>query len=164
MGQWHNVLDKTKKRPTIKLDVFKLEDSQIQTWQETVYLQSIRSLLLRVWSRLWIFTFVKMYSRKEVIHPQLPLRMPCYDFTLIIDPTFVPHKRAFGCCQLSWCDGRWVQDPRTYSTRRIWCAFTSKSNFMQASFSLQSELRPALWDLLHLAIWHPFVLAIVSCV
>jgi len=31
MGQWHNVLDKTKKRPTIKLDVFKLEDSQIQT-------------------------------------------------------------------------------------------------------------------------------------
>jgi len=105
-----------------------------------------------------------MYSRKEVIHPQLPLRMPCYDFTLIIDPTFVPHKRAFGCCQLSWCDGRWVQDPRTYSTRRIWCAFTSKSNFMQASFSLQSELRPALWDLLHLAIWHPSVLAIVSCV
>ena len=28
--------------------------------------------------------------RKEVIHPQLPLRMPCYDFTLIIDPTVVP--------------------------------------------------------------------------
>jgi hypothetical protein len=28
--------------------------------------------------------------RKEVIHPQLPLRMPCYDFTLITDPTFVP--------------------------------------------------------------------------
>ena len=27
--------------------------------------------------------------RKEVIHPQLPLRMPCYDFTPVIDPTFV---------------------------------------------------------------------------
>jgi len=25
--------------------------------------------------------------RKEVIHPQLPLRMPCYDFVPIIDPT-----------------------------------------------------------------------------
>jgi len=25
-----------------------------------------------------------------VIHPQLPLRMPCYDFTPIIDPTVVP--------------------------------------------------------------------------
>jgi len=28
--------------------------------------------------------------RKEVIHPQLPLRMPCYDFTLITDPTVIP--------------------------------------------------------------------------
>ena len=26
--------------------------------------------------------------RKEVIQPQLPLRLPCYDFTPIIDPTF----------------------------------------------------------------------------
>jgi len=25
-----------------------------------------------------------------VIHPQLPLRMPCYDFTLVADPAFVP--------------------------------------------------------------------------
>jgi hypothetical protein len=26
--------------------------------------------------------------RKEVIQPQLPLRLPCYDFTPIADPTF----------------------------------------------------------------------------
>ena len=26
-------------------------------------------------------------SRKEVIQPQLPLRLPCYDFTPITDPT-----------------------------------------------------------------------------
>ena len=25
--------------------------------------------------------------RKEVIQPQLPLRLPCYDFTPITDPT-----------------------------------------------------------------------------
>jgi len=25
-----------------------------------------------------------------VIHPQVPLRMPCYDFTLIIDPAVAP--------------------------------------------------------------------------
>jgi len=25
-----------------------------------------------------------------VIHPQLPLRMPCYDFVPITDPTVVP--------------------------------------------------------------------------
>ena len=26
--------------------------------------------------------------RKEVIQPHLPIRLPCYDFTLIITPTF----------------------------------------------------------------------------
>ena len=26
--------------------------------------------------------------RKEVIQPHLPIRLPCYDFTPIIDPTF----------------------------------------------------------------------------
>jgi hypothetical protein len=35
-------------------------------------------------------------SRKEVIHPQLPLRMPCYDFTLVIDPAFDPIKEPLG--------------------------------------------------------------------
>ena len=28
------------------------------------------------------------FLRKEVIQPHLPLRLPCYDLTLIIDPTF----------------------------------------------------------------------------
>ncbi len=28
--------------------------------------------------------------RKEVIQDQLPLALPCYDFTLITDPAFVP--------------------------------------------------------------------------
>ncbi len=27
------------------------------------------------------------FLRKEVIQPQVPLRLPCYDFTPIIDPT-----------------------------------------------------------------------------
>ena len=32
--------------------------------------------------------------RKEVIQPHLPIRLPCYDFTPITDPTFdcVPPK------------------------------------------------------------------------
>ena len=29
-----------------------------------------------------------LLPRKEVIQPQLPLRLPCYDFTPIINPTF----------------------------------------------------------------------------
>ena len=32
--------------------------------------------------------------RKEVIHPQLPLRIPCYDLTPIISPTLGPGKLA----------------------------------------------------------------------
>ena len=32
--------------------------------------------------------------RKEVIQPHLPIRLPCYDFTPVIDPTF-------DCCLLT---------------------------------------------------------------
>ena len=58
--------------------------------------------------------------RKEVIQPHLPVRLPCYDFTPIADPTFdssLPKGWAtgFGRYQLSWCDGRCVQGPGTYS-------------------------------------------------
>ena len=28
--------------------------------------------------------------RKEVIHPQIPLRIPCYDLAFLTDPTLVP--------------------------------------------------------------------------
>ena len=33
-------------------------------------------------------TFIPGLPRKEVIQPQLPLRLPCYDFTPITSPTF----------------------------------------------------------------------------
>ena len=61
--------------------------------------------------------------RKEVIQPHLPVRLPCYDFTPIADPTFDGslHKgwaTGFGCYPLSWCDGRCVQGPGTYSPQR----------------------------------------------
>ncbi len=63
-----------------------------------------------------------MLLRKEVIQPHLPVRLPCYDFTPIADPTFDGslHKgwaTGFGCYRLSWCDGRCVQGPGTYSPR-----------------------------------------------
>ena len=58
--------------------------------------------------------------RKEVIQPHLPIRLPCYDFTLITRPTFDccllnGWLTGFGCFRLSWRDGRCVQGPRTYS-------------------------------------------------
>ena len=33
-------------------------------------------------------TFQPFLLRKEVIQPHLPIRLPCYDFTPIIRPTF----------------------------------------------------------------------------
>ena len=32
--------------------------------------------------------FEVLHLRKEVIQPHLPIRLPCYDFTLITTPTF----------------------------------------------------------------------------
>jgi hypothetical protein len=34
--------------------------------------------------------------RKEVIQPQVPLRLPCYDFTPVADPTVVSCPLAVG--------------------------------------------------------------------
>ena len=31
---------------------------------------------------------VRVFLRKEVIQPHLPIRLPCYDLTPIISPTF----------------------------------------------------------------------------
>ena len=92
------------------------------------------------------FTFVKMYLQKGGD----PSTASATDALLRLYPDYWPclsPLRAFGHCQLSWYDGRWVQDPRTYSTRRGWCAFTSDSNFMKANCSLQSELGPVLMGL-----------------
>ena len=42
-----------------------------------------------------------LLPRKEVIHPQLPLGMPCYDFVPIIGPAFGTRTRTFGHYRLS---------------------------------------------------------------
>src|SRR5690348_14016338 len=64
--------------------------------------------------------------RKEVIQPHLPVRLPCYDFTPVTDPTLdscllrvapTGWPTGFRCCRLPWCDGRCVQGPGTYSPR-----------------------------------------------
>ena len=38
--------------------------------------------------RISPFVHLKVFLRKEVIQPHLPIRLPCYDFTPIIRPTF----------------------------------------------------------------------------
>ncbi len=65
-----------------------------------------------------------MILRKEVIQPQVPLRLPCYDFTPVAELTVVGcpllrgRRTTFGSTQLPWGDGRCVQGPGTYSPRR----------------------------------------------
>jgi hypothetical protein len=34
-------------------------------------------------------TCTRIYSRKEVIQPHLPIRLPCYDFTPVTNPAVV---------------------------------------------------------------------------
>ena len=95
-----------------------------------------------------------IFLRKEVIQPHLPIRLPCYDFTPIIYPTLGGAPKGyltdFGCYKLSWCDGRCVQGPGTYSPRRAdprLLAIPASCGELQ-----QSELREALRDLHDLAV------------
>src|SRR5882762_6307904 len=92
--------------------------------------------------RTWIIIL-----RKEVIQPQVPLRLPCYDLVPIDRFIFGACKGDFGCPDLSWLDGRCVQGSGTHSPQCCRPAITSDSNFTKASCSLRSELRHVFWDL-----------------
>ena len=43
-----------------------------------------------------IAIFYFFFLRKEVIQPHLPIRLPCYDFTPVIGPTFGSSLLAVG--------------------------------------------------------------------
>ena len=84
------------------------------------------------------------FPRKEVIQPHLPIRLPCYDFTPVIGPTFGSSLLAVGSLTSGVTDSHGVTGG-VYKTReRI------------------PELRRYFWDLLHLAVSLPFVYAIVA--
>ena len=51
----------------------------------------MRSLIPSLFSlgiRVNLLRFAHFLLRKEVIQPHLPIRLPCYDLTPIIEPTF----------------------------------------------------------------------------
>ena len=59
---------------------------------------------------------------KEVIQPQVPLRLPCYDLVLVTELAFgavLPKVRHsdFEHSPFPWLDGRCVQGSGTYSPR-----------------------------------------------
>ena len=53
--------------------------------------------------------------RKEVIQPQVPLRLPCYDLVPIRKSGVGVCEDDFGRPSLSWLDGRCVQGSGTHS-------------------------------------------------
>src|ERR1035438_10632926 len=78
------------------------------------------------------------------IQPHLPVRLPCYDFTPITNPTFDGSllkgwATGFGCCRLSWCDGRCVQGPGTYSDRKSTRLNSSHLGISYAVFCLKKN-------------------------
>ena len=42
------------------------------------------------------YPLLALFLRKEVIQPHLPIRLPCYDFTPVIDPAFGSSLLAVG--------------------------------------------------------------------
>ena len=53
---------------------------------------------------------------KEVIHLQVPLQIPCYDLTLLVEGRLeYAIKRSLTHPQLRWFDGRCVQGAGAYS-------------------------------------------------
>ena len=91
--------------------------------------------------------------RKEVIQPHLPIRLPCYDFTPVIDfalgNLFLDQLRA-PPTSMVW---RAVcTRPGNAFTAAFWSAITSNSGFMISSCRDQSELGSVFWGLLDIAI------------
>ena len=105
--------------------------------------------------------------RKEVIHPHVPVGIPCYDFTPIISPTLdsslpcgLGRRLRVLPTLMVW---RAVcTRPENVFTAACWSAITSDSGFMQSSCRLQSELGTGFWGPLRLAPSLPSVPSIVA--
>ena len=113
------------------------------------------------------FRHLIRYPLKEVIQPQVPLRLPCYDFTPVAVrsvggclPCGLAHRLRVQTTPMVW---RAVcTRPGNVFTAACWSAITSDSGFMESGCRLQSELRKAFWDLLGLAASRLFVPSIVA--
>ena len=74
----------------------KIEQQQIHTLLKPLLYLIVRKIYVYFW--FWstfklraignLVTISHVLHRKEVIQPHLPIRLPCYDLTPIIEPTF----------------------------------------------------------------------------
>ncbi len=97
------------------------------------------------------------FPRKEVIQPHLPVRLPCYDFTPIIDPTFdgcLPQgvsPPASGVADFRGVTGgvykarerihRGVADPRLLATPPSWRRVAASNPNRDRLFGIRSTSR-----------------------
>ena len=89
---------------------------------------------------------LRNFLRKEVIQPQVPLRLPCYDFTPVADLTVVgcPPYGSANRLRVKPTPMVWravCTRPGNVFTVACWSTITSDSNFMLSSCREQSELR-----------------------
>ena len=90
----------------------------------------------------------KHNNRKEVIQEQLPLPLPCYDLSLVTEPTVFPYKNTDFQVFPAPLDWRAVSAKfENVFTAAFWSAITSDSGFKEASCSLLSELGAPLMGL-----------------
>ena len=96
------------------------------------------------------------FPRKEVIQPQLPLRLPCYDFTPITDSTFgrcllAVGPRTSGVSGFRGVTGgvykarerihRGVADPRLLATPPSWRRISASNPNRDALYGIRSTSR-----------------------
>jgi hypothetical protein len=96
------------------------------------------------------------FPRKEVIQPQLPLRLPCYDFTPITDSTFgrcllAVGPRTSGVSGFRGVTGgvykarerihRGIADPRLLATPTSWRRVSASNPNWDRLFGIRSTSR-----------------------
>ena len=122
-------------------------------------------------SKTFSICFIVRYScfflhRKEVIHPHVPVGIPCYDFTPITCPTFASPLLAVRLPTSGITDSHSVTGG-VYNTReRIHpdILIQDYQRFQLHGVELQTPIRTGtdFRDLLHVTILHLFVSAIVA--
>ena len=79
-------------------------------------LRCARAALYQIELRAHEYKSANEMKKKEVIQPQVPLRLPCDDLTRLTEHRFnLTNKLSFTYTLLGWFDGRCVQGAGTYS-------------------------------------------------
>ncbi len=108
-------------------------------------------------SRTPIGVRAPIFPRKEVIQPQLPLRLPCYDFTPVTNPTFggcLPKRVSTPTSGVAGFRGvtggvykarerihRGVADPRLLATPPSWRRVSASNPNRDRFFGIRSPSR-----------------------